>query len=198
MAFYENNTISSEYTFRTSDTAGKLISVVDTLLKDNKCNPQDLQFLVVSYGPGFWTGIRVGIGVAKGIAAGTNAKIYCVGTMDSIFFGIKEFKIPALCIINAYRGQFYLASFNGKFVYRRNYPVKIVTSEDLYRICKGKKWILTGTALSILPDKIKKMKNVVLLGEKFTYPSAGLNTLLALEKIYRGIPSAPLKPFYGR
>ncbi|HPP30368.1 MAG TPA: tRNA (adenosine(37)-N6)-threonylcarbamoyltransferase complex dimerization subunit type 1 TsaB, partial [bacterium] len=115
IAFLEGNKVCSEYIFRTSDIASRLISSIDIILENNNCKPEELELLVVSYGPGLWTGIRLGMGVAKGIAAGSKAKIFCIGTMDSIFFGIKGFKTPALCIINAYRGQVYLSYFNGRF-----------------------------------------------------------------------------------
>ncbi|MCM8761986.1 MAG: tRNA (adenosine(37)-N6)-threonylcarbamoyltransferase complex dimerization subunit type 1 TsaB [Candidatus Omnitrophica bacterium] len=198
VAFLEDNNVYSEYIFRTPDIASKLISSIDIILEDNRCKPEDLKLIVVSYGPGLWTGIRLGMGVAKGIAAGNKAKIFCIGAMDSIFFGIKEFKIPAICIINAYRGQVYLAYFNGKFVYKKNYPIRIVELGELYSICSKKEIILTGTGVSIIPDKIRKLKNVIVPDRQFLYPSAGMNGLLSLEKIHRGIPSAPLKPFYGR
>ncbi|MCX8082799.1 MAG: tRNA (adenosine(37)-N6)-threonylcarbamoyltransferase complex dimerization subunit type 1 TsaB [bacterium] len=198
IAFLKDGKVYSEYLFRDSDISVKLLSTIDIILKDNRCSPEELELLVVSYGPGLWTGIRLGMGVAKGIVTGNQAKIFCVGTVDSIFFGIKEFKMPALCVVNAYRGQFYLASFNGKFVYKRNYPVRIVELDELYSICSKKKLMLTGTGVSVIPDKIRKLKNIVVPDEKFLYPSAGINGLLALEKIQRGIPSAPMKPFYGR
>ncbi|MCM8820958.1 MAG: tRNA (adenosine(37)-N6)-threonylcarbamoyltransferase complex dimerization subunit type 1 TsaB [Candidatus Omnitrophica bacterium] len=198
VAFLEDNNVCSEYIFRTPDIASKLISSIDIILGDNRCKPEDLELIVVSYGPGLWTGIRLGMGVAKGIAAGNKSRIFCIGAMDSIFFGIKEFKTPAICIINAYRGQVYLAYFNGKFFYKKNYSVRIFELYELYSICSKKKIILTGTGVSILPDKIRKLKNVIVPEKQFLYPSAGINGLLSLEKIRRGIPSAPLKPFYGR
>jgi len=198
VAFLENNFVCAEYIFKTPDIASRLIPSIDILLKNNKCKPEELELLVVSYGPGFWTGIRLGMGVAKGIASGSKASIFCIGTMDSIFFGIKELKIPAFCIVNAYRRQVYLSYFNGRFNYKKNYPIRIVDVDELYKICKKRKIIITGPGLSVIPDKIKRLKGIILVERKGAYPCAGINGLLALEKIRRGIPSAPLKPFYGR
>ncbi|MDD3726426.1 MAG: tRNA (adenosine(37)-N6)-threonylcarbamoyltransferase complex dimerization subunit type 1 TsaB [Candidatus Ratteibacteria bacterium] len=197
VAYLEDTVISSEYIFRTPDTAGKLISVIDTVLKDNNCASQTVELLVVSYGPGLWTGIRLGMGVAKGIASGTNARIFCVGTMDSIFFGLKELKIPILCTVNAYRGNVYLSYFNGRFTYKKNYPVKLVNYDEVHRICSKKRMILTGPGIPAVCNKVKGLKNVVLM-RRCSYPSAGINGLLAIEKIRRDIPSAPIRPFYGR
>jgi len=198
IAFLEDNSLCAEYIFKTPDIASRLMSSIDMLLKNNNCKPEELELLVVSYGPGLWTGIRLGMGVAKGIASGSKASIFCVGTMDSIFFGIKELKIPAFCIVNAYRRQVYLSYFNGRFNYKKGYPVKIVDVDELYQICKKRSIILVGPGLSAIPDKIKRLKSVILIGGGGAYPCAGINGLLALEKIQRGIPSAPLKPFYGR
>lgn len=197
VALLEDDKICSEHRFQTSDAARRLISSIDILLKENNVKPSELELLVVSYGPGQWTGVRLGMGAAKGIAAGTEAKIFCVGAMDSIFFGIREFKMPAFCIINAYREEVYLSSFNGRFAYKRNYPIKRIKFEELDRLCGEKDVLLTGSGIFSIPDKIKKCKSVNVV-ERYSSPSAGINGLLAIEKIRRGVPSAPLKPFYGR
>lgn len=197
VAFLENEKICSEYFFRTSDAASRLISYIEIILRENSCPPQAVDTVVVSYGPGLWTGIRLGMGVAKGIVAGTGGEIFCVGTMDSIFFGIKEFRIPAFCIINAYQGNLYVSYFNGNFTYKKNYPVRVISVNKFYRMCEDKNVLITGPGISVVFNKVRRLKNIRVI-ERFSYPSAGINGLLALEKIHRGIPSAPLKPLYGR
>ena len=197
VAFLEDAEILTEYSFKTSDAASRLIANVDTVLKDNNCRPGDLELIVVSAGPGLWTGTRMGIGAAKGLAAAFNTRIYCVGTAESLFFAVKEFKMPAFCAVNAYRGKIHLSYFNGKFSYK-GYMIKTVDAGEVYEKCRKKKVLLTGPGLSVLPEKTGSLKTVMIPAKRLLYPQAGTNALLALEKIQRDIPSLPPEPFYGR
>lgn len=196
VAFLEDAEILTEYSFKTSDAASRLLTNTNTVLKDNNCKPGELDLIVISAGPGLWTGIRLGIGAAKGLAAAFNTRIYCVGTAESLFFAVKEFKMPAFCLVNAYRGKIHLSYFNGRFNYK-DYATKTVDAGEVYEKCRKKKVLLTGPGISVLPEKTKKLKTVTVPAKRLLYPQAGINALLALEKIKRGVPSLPPEPFYG-
>ncbi|MBN1445978.1 MAG: tRNA (adenosine(37)-N6)-threonylcarbamoyltransferase complex dimerization subunit type 1 TsaB [Candidatus Omnitrophica bacterium] len=196
-AFLEDGEILSEYSFKTADAAGSLIRHIDTVLKDSHCRPVELDLITVSAGPGLWTGIRLGMGAAKGLAAAFKTRIYCVGAAESLFFAVKEFKMPAFCVVNAYRGKIHLSYFNGKFSYK-GYTTKTVDAGEIHEMCRKKKVLLTGPGISILPEKTKKLKTVTIPAKKLLYPQAGTNALLAVEKIKRDVPSLPMNPYYGR
>lgn len=198
ISFLEDGEIKSEHSFKDPDIAGKLTGYTDEILKNNGCSPAELGLIVVSRGPGLWTGIRLGMGFAKGIASGNKAGIYCVDTAGSLFFGIKEFKVPSLCLVNAYRERMHLSFFNGRFDYGKIYAVKTVTYGQLYETCKKKKMYLTGPGITVIPEKIKRLKTVIVSPGYLSFPKSGINALLALERIKRNVPSLPLEPFYGR
>ncbi len=197
ISFLQDEEMLSEYSFKDPDTAARLVMYTDILLKNNGCRPKEIDLIVVSRGPGLWTGIRLGMGFAKGLSI-SGARIYCVDTAGSLFFSIKEFKIPSLCLVNAYRERMYISRFNGKFSYNRIHPVKTVAYSRLYTLCKEKQFFLIGPGIDMLPDKIKELKTITVSDRFMRYPKAGFNALLALERIKRGIPSLPLRPFYGR
>jgi len=92
----------------------------------------------------------------------------------------------------------FVSYFNGKFYYVRNYYPEKVPYKDIPGICGSKEVLLTGPGITLLPEKIRKMKTVRTVEEYYACPRAGTNGLLAAEKIYRQIPSLPLKPYYGR
>ena len=197
ISLLQDEKILSEFSFKDPDVAARLVNYTDMILKHSCCKPGDLDLIVVSQGPGLWTGIRLGMGFAKGLSI-SGARIYCVDTAGSLFFSIREFKIPSICLVNAYRERMYLSFSNGRFSYSKIHPVKMVAYSELYKICKEGKIFLTGPGIDMLPEKIKKIKTVKIATGWMSHPRAGVNGILAIERIKRNIPSLPLRPFYGR
>ncbi len=198
IAFLQDGDIVSEHSFKNADIAGILLEYTDNILEKSRCPVNNLDLIVVSRGPGLWTGIRLGMGVAKGLAVPFKTAIYCLETPESLFFGLKEMKVAVACVINACRGQVHFSSFAGRFNYKRRYPLKIINFNQLHMICSGKGIILTGPGIPVIPKKTRDLKTVKILSRQLLYPKASMNALLALEKIRRNIPSLPLEPFYGR
>ena len=60
----------SEYTLnvRTTHTA-RLMPALDQLLKDSSVDKREINGIAVSMGPGSFTGLRIGMAVAKGLAS---------------------------------------------------------------------------------------------------------------------------------
>lgn len=198
ISFLEEGAIKSEVTFVSHDIAAELTGYADGILMSSGCSPRELDLIVISRGPGLWTGIRLGMGFAKGIASANNTAIYCVDTAGSIFYGIRELGMASLCLVNAYRERMHVSFFNGRFSWSSPYPVQTLTFDNLYEFCRKKKLYLTGPGTSVLPREIRKLKTVTVSSAYLSVPRAGLNALLAAEKLRRKIGSLPLEPFYGR
>jgi len=61
---------------------------INELLYGKKINPMELQAVAVSKGPGSFTGLRIGVSVAKGISYGAAIPLIGVDTLTSLFYGI--------------------------------------------------------------------------------------------------------------
>lgn len=62
----------------------KLIPMIDEILSSNKISTKDLDCVAVSMGPGSFTGLRIGMTAAKGIAFASNIPIVPVPTFDAL------------------------------------------------------------------------------------------------------------------
>lgn len=60
----------------------ELLNVVDELLKDAKLKINEIENICVCVGPGSFTGLRVAISVAKGLAIGIKAKVFVLTNFD--------------------------------------------------------------------------------------------------------------------
>ncbi len=65
----------------------KLLEVIDSVLSSYHLGVNDLSAIAVSIGPGSFTGLRIGLSVAKGLALGANLPILPVPT----FFAVADF-----------------------------------------------------------------------------------------------------------
>ena len=57
---------------------------VDEVIKEAGLNPQDLDAVCVSKGPGSYTGLRIGVSAAKGLCYGLGIPLLSVGSLESM------------------------------------------------------------------------------------------------------------------
>ena len=64
-----------------------LLEDVDALLRQGGARPRDLDALVVGIGPGSFTGVRVGLATARGLALSLGLPVAGVSTLDALAAG---------------------------------------------------------------------------------------------------------------
>ena len=89
----------------------KLLETIDALLRENDIDKGDIASVVVGRGPGSFTGVRIGVATAKGIARGLRAPLYGVSTTDAIAQSLSAqgFEGYALIALDAMRKEIYPA-----------------------------------------------------------------------------------------
>jgi tRNA threonylcarbamoyladenosine biosynthesis protein TsaB len=68
--------------------AVQLTLFIEELLHEAKIRPEELEAVAVSKGPGSYTGLRIGVSVAKGIAYGASLPLIGIDTTRAMFNGI--------------------------------------------------------------------------------------------------------------
>jgi tRNA threonylcarbamoyladenosine biosynthesis protein TsaB len=74
----------------TRSHASLLTVFITGLLKENSIKAGDLEAVAVTRGPGSYTGLRIGVSVAKGIAYRAGIPLIGIETTTSMFHGISE------------------------------------------------------------------------------------------------------------
>ena len=89
----------------------KLLPLIDGMLLDAEMSPQDLDLIAVSVGPGSFTGLRIGLATAKGLAYGWDLPVKGVNTLDAMAYALSGDQGTVVPLINARRkeafGAFY-------------------------------------------------------------------------------------------
>lgn len=102
--------------------SSKLSVFIRDLLRENALEVSGLDAVAVSMGPGSYTGLRIGVSTAKGLAYGSNIPLLGIGTLASLVsgaihnqevFGILEKNESALLcpMIDARRMEVYTALY---------------------------------------------------------------------------------------
>lgn len=60
----------------------EILNVIDNLFKDAKISVKDIENICVCVGPGSFTGVRVAVSIVKGLAIGSNAKVFVLTNFD--------------------------------------------------------------------------------------------------------------------
>lgn len=131
-----------------------LLSRASVMLERAQLAPADVDMVVVGRGPGSFTGVRIGIATAKGVACGLGCPVYGVSTLDAVAW-------------HAWRG-----GVRGKIgvvedaMRKEVYPVRFelddtgVTRLDLDNVAKpadvAAAWVESAQPLTLLGDGLKK------------------------------------------
>jgi tRNA threonylcarbamoyl adenosine modification protein YeaZ len=87
--------------------SSKLVKLVQRVLEDTSIELSRLDALAVSVGPGSFTGVRIGIGTALGLAAGAGTPVIPVPTLDALAWAQRPFRGVVCAFVDARRGEVY-------------------------------------------------------------------------------------------
>ena len=103
---------------------------IDEILKDNHMDAHCLDAVAISMGPGSYTGLRIGVSMAKGVCFGAGKPLIAVPTLQALALSVSErIREEALyCpMIDARRMEVYTAFFD-----RNNQNVIDTKAEIVY------------------------------------------------------------------
>ncbi|MFB6214322.1 MAG: tRNA (adenosine(37)-N6)-threonylcarbamoyltransferase complex dimerization subunit type 1 TsaB, partial [Candidatus Bipolaricaulia bacterium] len=105
--------VIGEFTFGADESQSeRLLSSIDLLLEESDLDISDVGKIGVSRGPGSFTGLRIGISTAKGLAHGLEIPLVGVPLTTCYYSRVEYFPGPVYTLIKDRRDLVYYAEFN--------------------------------------------------------------------------------------
>lgn len=114
----------------------KIFLMIDSVFNLSDLKIRDLNSIAVSMGPGSFTGLRIGLSAAKGIAMGANLPVIPVQTFDAMAYNLSTMLPPSskFAIANSVNTtEIYFQSFRveKKGTYADEDELQLVKKDDL-------------------------------------------------------------------
>lgn len=111
IAIVENNKIVSfyhEYSFKTQSELA--MPTLDKIIKEAKIQPKQIDEMIITIGPGSYTGVRIAMSIAKTLSAISEIKIRTITSLE-LFVASNE---KTLVVFDARSDRAYFGLFNEK------------------------------------------------------------------------------------
>jgi len=184
----------------------RLVPLVQRALAEADVGIQALDAVAVSAGPGSYTGLRIGVSTAKGLALTADARLIGVSTLDALAMHAALYaptETPVVVAQSARQGERYLGAYrvgDGQTIHSVAVPT-VLADDDLKAW-----WHATGLPLQAwaVGDDVPDVANVLpeVSFHTLPYPAVGPSARMvghrAIHQLARGETHdiATFEPFY--
>jgi len=206
LGLIEDENILIEYTINglKKKHSSILLPAIKDLLKTMDLKMEEINGIAVSIGPGSFTGLRIGLGVAKGLSYACSLPLLGIPTLDAMAFPLKEIPYLICPILESKKDEIYDVVFRGG---ESLHKVMDYKCEDIHSLLKRLSPL--KEKIIFLGDGIRKYReNIeVKIGENALFIDSQINLSIATNIAFLGLGKLKRKeeddisilfPFYLR
>lgn len=189
VALMFNNEITHDFVISQRDHTKQVLPMLDRLLKQSDYSMSQVDAIAFTKGPGSFTGVRIGIGIAQGLALGIDKPMLAISTLNVLAQGSYRLKgaTSVVSAIDARMGDVYL----GAYYYHHNQWQPIideqvikpdnVSSQLTEFTVNNHSSYFAGTGWQTYPNMLSGLQD-----SQYLLPSAQDMLPLAVEKYAKG------------
>lgn len=160
--------------------ASRLTIYIQEILISNGIDVKKLDAVAVSKGPGSYTGLRIGVSSAKGIAYGASVPLIGIDTTLSMFHGFRESykekynftQKDLFCpVLDARRMEVYSAVFSPDGRTVRNIKAEIMNEESFSEYSDSRRLFLFGDGADKCKNVLKRENIIIETGYRISASS---------------------------
>ncbi len=157
--------VDERYIIGKNDHSKNLVNNIEDILNKEKITINDLDSIICGVGPGSYTGVRMGVTVAKMFCAFSKVKLYQV---SSLYMMSSYYEENNIAMIDARRGNGFCAVIKGdeiileallvKEEISKDYPNYLIVDEEMYKVNPFKvinKSVLVNNPHSLVPNYLR-------------------------------------------
>jgi tRNA threonylcarbamoyladenosine biosynthesis protein TsaB len=163
--------------------SGTVLNLIDEVLKSSGLKKKDINLIAAGLGPGSFTGIRIGIATARGLAAALDCEIRGVITLDAVAANAPDTDKHVMPVLDARKGEIFCALYD-KEKHRLSPQVNIEPVQVIDMITRPTLFI--GNAIALY-DKVfsNSLGSLYQAADKdLWYPRASVIGRLALDPAF--------------
>ncbi len=133
VALSREGSLDAELTWRCPrNHSVELLPTIEHLMRHSSVDKSDLTAVVVCIGPGRYSGLRVGVSTAKGLAFALGLAIVGVGRLEADAYQHADYRGPVCAVHRAGRGELAWALYESEAAtWRELVPPRLSPPEDL-------------------------------------------------------------------
>ena len=182
----------------------RLMPMVREVLSEAGADFPDLDLLAVTTGPGAFTGLRIGLAAARGMALAGDLACFGVTTLDAVAAGVSETerqKANVLVVLDSKRAEVYAQAFRSDL--RPLSEVQVLMPADLAALMATGEGdadcvLVAGDGAGQVIQALKDKGIEAVLSTAPGVPDAATVAAIAAERWFPDQPAEPLRPLYLR
>ncbi len=172
VAVMEDEKVLCEYTAQNRNThSANLMPMAEAALQSARKTIGEMDAVAAVTGPGSFTGVRIGVATAKGLAHGAGIPCIPVNALEALSLSAGSFDGVICPIQDARAGQVYGAAFRNGERLTADEPLKLEAFLEKI-LTFGERFLFLGDGAPVHREKI-----LDILGEKAVFAPAHLNYL---------------------
>ena len=188
VALFDGQRVLSETTWQAGrEHSTRLLVEVDLAFERIGRTPAELTGLVVARGPGSFTGVRVALSVAKGMAAGLSIPLWGVSSLDVLAHAAGEVDLPVCAVLEAGRGRYATG------LYQRGQsiaPARLATLDELEGLI-DEPTLVIGELMTDARTQLGRHQHIRLATVAAAARRAGYLAELGWRQVQSGDPGNP-------
>ncbi len=176
----------------------KILPMVDNVLAEAGMKLSQLDGLAFGRGPGSFTGVRIGIGIAQGLAFGADLPMMGVSTLEAMAqacFRLHQ-SDRVLTAIDARMGELYWGQYlRQEGAWKAVVSDSVASPDNVQLITDSQKWMTAGTGWAAYPDLATQL-GVATSSSGVEFPQA--QDMVMLATLADAVSAEHAEPVYVR
>lgn len=189
VALMFNNEITHDFVISQRDHTKQVLPMLDRLLKQSGYSMSQVDAIAFTKGPGSFTGVRIGIGIAQGLALGIDKPMLAISTLKVLAQGAYRLQgaTNVISAIDARMGEVYLGAYHYHHNQWQSIIDERVTKPDNVSLLMTEPTINThpmyfaGTGWQTYPNMLSNLQD-----SEYLLPSALDMLPIAIEQYSKG------------